>query len=52
MGRRAWQAAVHGVTECDATEVSEHARRFSAWFSPSFCSLAQRTGMCYLGYLA
>ena len=52
MGRRAWQTAVHGVTQSDTTEVSKHARQFSAWLCPSFCYLPQRTGMCCLDYLA
>ena len=41
-----------GRPESDTTEVTEHAHRFSTWLSPSFCSLRQRMGTCYLDYPA
>ena len=33
MGREAWRAIVHGITELDTTEMNGHART-QAWFSP------------------
>ena len=34
LDRRAWRATVHGVTESDVTEATEHARRVSDALCP------------------